>query len=116
MDKDAAGLNDASPEISIVHVDPNSGATQLYIRTPRALHVRQHWHSANETHTMITGKATFGCDGKKVDLGQGDFNYMPSRMAHEAWTSAGSVVFITTDRTWDINWADGPPTSADLIK
>ena len=49
-------LGDASPEIAILHVDPNTEATQLLIRTPKALHVRKHWHSANETHTMISGQ------------------------------------------------------------
>jgi mannose-6-phosphate isomerase-like protein (cupin superfamily) len=109
-------LGDASPEIAILHVDPNTHATQLLIRSPQALHVRKHWHSANETHTMIMGTATFGCDGKKVELGPGGFNYMPARMVHEAWTSAGSVVFITVDGPWDVNWVEGAPTSADLIQ
>jgi len=68
-------LGDASPEIAILHVDPKTEATQLLIRTPKALHVRQHWHSANETHTMISGKATFACEGNRVELGPGGFNY-----------------------------------------
>jgi hypothetical protein len=63
-------LGDASPEIAILHVDPKTEATQLLIRTPKALHVRQHWHSANETHTMISGKATFACGGTEWSLGQ----------------------------------------------
>ena len=60
-------LGDASPEIAILHVDPKTEATQLLIRTPKALHVRQHWHSSNETHTMISGKATFACEGNRVE-------------------------------------------------
>ena len=76
-------LGDASPEIAILHVDPKTEATQLLIRTPKALHVRQHWHSANETHTMISGNATFACEGNRVELGPGGFNYMPARMVHE---------------------------------
>ena len=109
-------LGDASPEIAILHVDPKTEATQLLIRTPKALHVRQHWHSANETHTMISGKATFACEGNRVELGPGGFNYMPARMVHEAWTTPGSVVFITVDGPWDVNWVEGPPTSADVIQ
>jgi len=76
-------LGDASPEIAILHVDPKTEATQLLIRTLKALHVRQHWHSANETHTMISGDATFACEGNRVELGPGGFNYMPARMVHE---------------------------------
>ena len=56
------------------------------------------------------------CDGEKVEQGPGSFNYLPAKMVHEAWTSAGSVVFITVDRPWDVNWVDGAPTVADLSK
>jgi len=109
-------LGDGSPEIAILHVDPNTHATELLIRSPKGLHVRKHWHSANETHTMIIGKATFGCEGNKVELEPGGFNYMPARMVHEAWTTPGSVVFITVDGPWDVNWVEGAPTNADLIQ
>jgi len=109
-------LGEDSPEISVVHVDPKSGATKLFIRTPKAIHIRKHWHSANETHTMIIGSATFACEGKKVEQGPGSFNYLPAKMPHEAWTTTGSVVFITTDGAWDVNWIDGAPTAADLVK
>src|SRR6478672_10049595 len=84
--------------------------------TPQEFHVRKHWHSANETHTMIIGKAKFGCEGNQVELEPGGFNYMPARMVHEAWTTPGSVVFITVDGPWDVNWAEGPPTNADFIQ
>src|SRR5262245_66498107 len=52
-------LGDASPEIAILHVDPKTEATQLLIRTPKALHVRQHWHSANETQDRVVGPPPF---------------------------------------------------------
>ena len=109
-------LGKDSPEICILHVDPDTQATKLTIRTPKGIHVRKHWHSANETHTMILGTATFQCDGKKVRLGPGAFNYFPAKMVHEAWLPAGSLTFITVDGAWDINWVEGPPTAADLTK
>jgi mannose-6-phosphate isomerase-like protein (cupin superfamily) len=107
-------LGDASPEMAILHEDAKTHATQLLIRAPKALHVRKHWHSANETHTMIMGSATFECDGKKAEFGPGGFNYMPARMVHEAWVGAGSVTFITADGPWDVNWVEGAPTAADV--
>ena len=77
-------LGDASPEIAILHVDPKTEATQLLIRTPKALHVRQHWHSANETHTMITGNATFACEGNRIFCKRHDrrSNMMGSQKRH----------------------------------
>jgi mannose-6-phosphate isomerase-like protein (cupin superfamily) len=107
-------LGDASPEIAILHEDRKSHATQLLIRSPKSFHVRKHWHSANETHTIITGTAVFECDGKKAEFGPGGFNYMPARTVHEAWTEAGTVTFITVDGPWDVNWVEGPPTAADV--
>jgi hypothetical protein len=65
---------------------------------------------------MIKGTATFGHGEKKVELAPGGFNYMPARMVHEAWTTAGSIVFITVDGAWDVNWVDGPPTEKDIIR
>jgi mannose-6-phosphate isomerase-like protein (cupin superfamily) len=107
-------LGAKSPEIAILHVDPTTQATQLMIRTPAAIHVRRHWHTANETHTLIRGTAVLACDGKRAELGPGGFNFMPARMVHEAWLPADSLTFITVDRAWDINWVEGAPTVADL--
>jgi mannose-6-phosphate isomerase-like protein (cupin superfamily) len=109
-------LGVSSPEICILHVDPLTKATKLMIRTPKALHVRKHWHSANETHTIILGSAVFECDGKRIEQGPGSFNYLPAKMIHEAWVPAGGLVFITVDGAWDVNWVEGAPTAADLTK
>jgi quercetin dioxygenase-like cupin family protein len=109
-------LGENSPEICILHVDPNTKATKLLIRTPKGLHIRKHWHSANETHTVLLGNWVFACDGKRIEQGPGSFNYMPAKMVHEAWSSAGALVFITVDGAWDVNWTEGQPTAADLTK
>ena len=109
-------LGDMSPEMAILRVDPKTQATQLLIRTPKGIHVRKHWHTANETHTMISGRGIFECEGKRMELGPGDFNYMPAKMVHEAWLPAGSLTFITVDSAWDVNWVEGPPTAADVTK
>jgi mannose-6-phosphate isomerase-like protein (cupin superfamily) len=115
-DKILPDLKESSPEISILHVDPTTHATQLLIRTPKAIHVRKHWHTANESHVLIKGTAKFECDGKKMEIGPGSFNFMPAKMVHEAWLPAGSLTLISVDAAWDVNWVEGPPTKADLTK
>jgi mannose-6-phosphate isomerase-like protein (cupin superfamily) len=115
-DKIIPDLGDSSPEICFLHVDQKTGATSLLIRTSKAIHVRKHWHTANETHTMISGTAVFACEGKRAELSPGGFNYMPAKMVHEAWLPANSLTFITVDGPWDVNWVEGPPTAADLTK
>jgi mannose-6-phosphate isomerase-like protein (cupin superfamily) len=105
-----------SPEICFLHVDPKTHATSLLIRTPKSIHVRKHWHTANESHTMIKGTGVLACDGKRFELAPGGFNFMPAKMVHEAWLPANSLTFITVDGAWDVNWVEGPPTEADLTK
>lgn len=109
-------LGENSPEICILGMDPKTQATKLMIRAPKGIHVRKHWHSANETHTVILGTQVFACEGKRIEQGPGSFNFLPARMVHEAWLPAGSLVFITVDGAWDVNWVEGPPTAADLTK
>jgi len=115
-DKILPALGADSPEMCFLHVDAKTHATSLLIRTPKAIHVRKHWHIANESHTMINGTAMLACDGKKFELSPGGFNFMPAKMIHEAWLPANSLTFITVDGAWDINWVEGPPTAADLTK
>ncbi|HEY7193756.1 MAG TPA: cupin domain-containing protein [Gemmatimonadales bacterium] len=103
-----------SPQISILRVDPQTQATQLLIRIPKQMHVPMHWHSANETHTVIKGTFVFEHEGQRHQLGPGGFNYLPARMPHQAWASDDALVFITVDAGWDVNFLDGPPTKSDL--
>ncbi len=111
-------LGDRSADITILRVDPTTQATQLMIRVPKNFHVPQHWHTANETHTIMKGTFIVEAEGKREALGIGSFNFIPSKMVHEAWTKPdeGALLFITVDAAWDINWVNGPPKASDLIR
>lgn len=100
-----------SPEIAFLHTDPRTKATQLMIRMPKNFHVPQHWHSANETHTVLSGTFVVECEGQKMELPAGSFNYVPARMIHQAWTKPdeGTLLFIAVDGAWDLNWVEPPP-------
>jgi len=110
----APELGADGPQVSILRVDARTHATQLLIRMPKQMHVPMHWHSANETHTVIKGTMVFEHEGKRHELGPGGFNYLPARMHHQAWCSDDALVFITVDSGWDVNWVSGPPTRSDL--
>jgi quercetin dioxygenase-like cupin family protein len=105
-----------SPQAAILRVDPRTQATQLLIRMPKQMHIPMHWHSANETHTVVKGTMVFEHDGQRHELGPGGFNYLPARIHHQAWSSDDAVVFITVDAGWDVNWVNGQPTMCDLGK
>jgi quercetin dioxygenase-like cupin family protein len=105
-------LGERSPEIVILHVAPTTNATKLMIRVPKNFHVPKHWHTANETHTVISGTFIMQhLEGQRHELGPGSFNYVPSKTIHEGWTKPdeGTVIFITVDGAWDVNWVEGPP-------
>lgn len=67
-------LGEDSPEIAILRADPRTQATQLMIRVPPNFHVPRHWHSSNETHTIINGTFIMEAEGKREALGAGSFN------------------------------------------
>jgi quercetin dioxygenase-like cupin family protein len=100
---------DGVQDVAILHVNPVSKAMELIIRAPKNFHVPRHWHSANETLTIISGTFTMKHDGsdEKVALNTGSYSYMPARMIHEAWAGdEGATFFITVDGPWDLNWVE----------
>lgn len=101
-------MGSKSAEIVVLHVNPTTQATEMLIRTPKDTHVPKHWHSANETITIIHGTFIVAHEGDKdrVTLDAGSFAYMPARMIHEAWTGPDgeAMYFVTVDGAWDINW------------
>lgn len=106
-------LGDLSAEMTILHVNPKTGGTQLMIRCPKNYHAPKHWHTANETHYCVYGHFLMrDHDGKVADLSPGSYNYMPSKMIHEGWTNSeeGNLLYISLDGPWDINFIDGTPT------
>jgi len=109
-------LGEGSPMVSVLHKDAKTGATQLLVRVPKDFHVTPHWHSANETHTVLQGVFVMECMGKRETLEEGGFNYVPARMIHEAWTTEkkGALLLITVDGPWDVNFVADPPRSMSV--
>jgi quercetin dioxygenase-like cupin family protein len=103
--------------MTVLRVDPQTKATHLMIRVPTNLHIPKHWHTANETHTVVKGTLIMECEGKRQTLGHGSWNYIPSKMAHEAWTTPeeGAILFITVDSAWDQHWVGASPKPSDFL-
>lgn len=115
-EKFAPAIGEDSPEIAILHVDSMTHATKLMIRVPSGFTVPAHWHSANETHTVVQGSFIMECEGVRDTLTAGSFNFVPKLMPHRAWTldTKGALLFITVDGPWDVNFVDGPPEWSKL--
>ena len=94
-------------QISILYTNPTTKATYLIIRPEKDAHVPRHWHTANETITVLKGTFVLKHDDsdERSELTPGSFGYMPAKMVHEAWAKDdGATYFITTDGPFDINW------------
>ena len=104
-------MGDLSPKLAVPRHVSQTGATTLLIWTPPNFHVPRHWHTGNEKHVVVRGTFILACDGQRVTMKAGAFNYMPARMVHEAWTPPDDdcLLFTDVDTFWDINWIDPPP-------
>jgi quercetin dioxygenase-like cupin family protein len=94
-------------EISILYTNPTTQATYLVIRGWGR--VPRHWHSSNESITVLQGTFTLARDGSpdRTMVDTGGFIYMPAKMIHEAWTGMeGATYFITVDGKWDVNFVE----------
>jgi mannose-6-phosphate isomerase-like protein (cupin superfamily) len=105
-------MGENSPKIAVLRHVRQSGATTLLIWTPPNFHVPRHWHSGNEKHMVVSGTFIMECEGKRVVMKAGTYNYMPARMVHQAWTPADDPCLLLTDvdTLWDVNWIDPPPS------
>jgi Cupin domain len=67
--------------ISSLYTNPVSKATYLVIRAEKNAHVPRHWHTANETLTILKGTFVLKRDGsdERSELTPGSFGYMPAR-------------------------------------
>jgi quercetin dioxygenase-like cupin family protein len=102
-------------QFAIIHVDQKTGATQLYFRVPPRFSLERHWHSANETNVVIRGTFLLQHDGgERVTMRVGDFNFMPGRMIHRAWTAdEETILFVSLDGRFDYHSAaDSVPMPA----
>ena len=100
-----------SPRAAMLRVDPKSKATQMLIWQAKGTHVPRHWHSANESVTIIRGTFILECEGQRMEMKQGDWGYINAKKIHQAWSGAREdvLLLVMTDGAWDVNWVDGPP-------
>lgn len=109
-------LGESSPRFSILRVEPKSGATTLMIEFPKAIHIPEHTHKKSETHIILGGSHLFEHGGKRFDVKEQGYIYMPGRFKHEAWIPAGAKAVIILEDGWKVDWTTGGPTQSELGK
>jgi quercetin dioxygenase-like cupin family protein len=118
--RDKPELGDKSPESAVLREDPRTHASELLVKLPPGFKLGKHWHTANQTHTIIRGTWVMSAEGASpdgtaapIELGPGSFNYTPAMVVHEGWVKGSEPVlmFVTFDRARDTKMldTDGPP-------
>ena len=109
-------LGDASPRFAVLRVDPKTNATTILIEFPEAIHIPKHTHEKSETHIILGGSHVFedSASGRRFDVKEHGYIYMPGKFVHEAWVPAGSKAVIILEDGWRVYWLQGPPSARDL--
>jgi hypothetical protein len=107
----------AGAQIAVVQGNPSEkGPVTLRLRLPANYNIPAHWHSMDETVTVLSGAFHVGM-GDKLDrqasqtLEPGGFVSLPATMRHFAWTAKPTVVQVNLQGPFDIfyvNSADNP--------
>ncbi len=98
--------------------DPMKGAAVLLVKLTSGCVVPWHWHSANETLMMVSGrgKAEMKAGGSNP-MTAGDYIFLPAKQAHRFVCGSSCVFFLETDGAFDIHYVDAegkeiPPEQA----
>jgi quercetin dioxygenase-like cupin family protein len=102
----------AGAEAALLYGDPTKeGVFALRIRIPKDYQIPPHTHPKAEVVTILSGKFNVGM-GPKADrtstqsLGAGAFMAMPPQVAHYVFSDEETVLQITSDGPWAIDYID----------
>src|SRR5262245_44998524 len=101
---------------AIVRGDPRSGPAWVFLKLSTGCRVPWHWHTANETLLVISGRGTLTMkDGPPLRFAPGAYASMPNHHVHQATCSRACLLFNTADAAFDIHYADasGKEISSD---
>ena len=96
--------------------DPRSGPAWVLLKLASGCRVPWHWHTANETLLVISGRGTLAMkDGPPLKFVPGAYASLPNHHVHEASCSRACLLFNTADAAFDINYVDanGKEISSD---
>ena len=87
-----------------IAADPAPGGTVGYARSVPGAAVPEHWHSATEYSTVITGNMRLKLDGKTYELGPGSYWVAPPRMPHQLTCVGPGQCLIFTRRAGPVDY------------
>jgi mannose-6-phosphate isomerase-like protein (cupin superfamily) len=101
---------------AILRGNPRSGPAWVFLKLASGCRVPWHWHTANETLVVISGRGTLAMkDGPPLRFASGAYASLPSRHVHQASCARGCLLFNIADAAFDIHFVDasGKEISSD---
>ena len=90
-----------------VRGDPRIGPFWTFLKLGTGCHVPRHWHSANETLVVISGRGSLTMKGgPSLPFVPGAYASLPSNHMHEANCTRECLLFSISDGSYDIHYAD----------
>lgn len=99
-------------KLAVLYGDPSKpGPYTLRLATPANYRIAPHWHSQTENVTVISGALYLGAGDKMIEkdahaLKAGGYHYLPAKTHHYAFSKAPTVIQISGEGPFDINYLD----------
>ena len=92
---------------AILRGDPRTGPAWVLLKLASGCRVSRHWHTANETLLVISGRGTLAMkDGPPLQFAPGAYASLPSHHAHQASCARACLLFNGADAAFDIHYVD----------
>ena len=92
---------------AILRGNPRSGPAWVLLKLASGCRVPWHWHTANETLIVISGRGTVSMkDGPPLQFVPGAYTSLPSHHQHQASCSRTCLLFNGADAAFDIHYVD----------
>src|SRR5580765_2373214 len=102
---------------AILRGNPRSGPAWVLLKLASGCRVPWHWHTANETLLVISGRGTVEMkDGPPLQFAPGAYASLPSHHMHRASCSRACLLFNGADAAFDIHYVDASGEEISLDK
>lgn len=93
-------------KVAVASGDPAKGPAVVLIKFPKGTNVPAHWHTANETVTVVSGSGTFGSgctvdEAKGTELSSGSYIVIPGKLPHWVVVKEELVISVSMDKPID---------------
>ena len=105
----------ACASAGILRGNPRYGPAWVLLKLASGCRVPWHWHTANETLIVISGRGTVEMkDGPPLQFVPGAYTSLPSHHQHQASCSRTCLFFNGADAAFDIHYVDASGAEISL--